>query len=143
MVACIPESTDWECEHTDVGDCLRDYSAACWSRSGGRAGLGKGTTAGKAKGEDGCRSSRREGGRKERALAVGGYCTVFGFDWQLEDIPISDLQDRIMFLTNIDAVIFHGFRSILQHEVRYPLAEALDSVLAFFLTLSDHGREDR
>lgn len=48
-----------------------------------------------------------------------------------------------MFLTNIDAVIFHGFRSILQHEVRCPLAEALDSLWAFFLTLSDHGREDR
>lgn len=31
-----------------------------------------------------------------------------------------------MFLTNIDAVTFHGFRSILQHEVRYPLAEAVE-----------------
>lgn len=48
-----------------------------------------------------------------------------------------------MFLTNIDAVTFHGFRSILQHEARYPLAEAVGSVWAFFLTLSDHGREDR
>lgn len=53
------------------------------------------------------------------------------------------MEDGRLFLTNIDAVIFHGFRSTLQHEVRYPLAEALDSLLAFFLTLSDHGREDR
>lgn len=52
-------------------------------------------------------------------------------------------KDGMMFLPNIDAVTFHGFRSILQHEVRYPLAEALNSVLAFFLTLSDHGEEDR
>lgn len=40
----------------------------------------------------------------------------------------SAMEDRSLFLTNIDAVIFHGFRSMLQHEVRYPLAEALDSV---------------
>ena len=33
-----------------------------------------------------------------------------------------------MFLTNIDAIVFHGFRSILQHDERYPLAEAVDSI---------------
>lgn len=45
-----------------------------------------------------------------------------------------------MFLTLIDAGIFHGFRSILQHVVRYPLAEAVSLILAIFLTLSDHGK---
>lgn len=40
----------------------------------------------------------------------------------------SIVGDGGMCLTDIDAVIFHGFRSTLQHEVRYPLAEALDSV---------------
>ena len=75
-------------------DCLRDYSAACWSRSGGSAGLGKGTRAGRAEDEDRCRSQRWEGGREERALGVGGYHAVNGFDWQLEDIPTFDCGRR-------------------------------------------------
>ena len=86
VVACIPKSTDWECEYPDMGDCLRDYRAACWSRSCGGAGLGTGTAGREAEGEDGCRSRRWSGRRKERALAAGRYCNVYGLEWQLEDI---------------------------------------------------------
>lgn len=86
MVARIPKSTDWECEYTDMGDCLRDYSAACWSSSRGRAGLGKGTTAGKAEDGDGCK--RWEGRREERALVLGMDCIVYDFRRHLEDIPM-------------------------------------------------------
>ena len=39
--------------------------------------------------------------------------------------PFSIMEDGRMFLTNFDAVIFHSFRSILQHEARCPLAEAM------------------
>lgn len=36
-----------------------------------------------------------------------------------------------------------AFALYLQHEARYPLAEAVSLVSASFLTLSDHGEEDR
>ena len=72
VVACISKSAEGQCQYTDMGGCLWHDSAACWGGSGGRVGLGEGTTAGKAKDEDGCRSYGWERGWEERALAVGG-----------------------------------------------------------------------
>lgn len=89
MAAGIPKSTDWECEYTDMGHCLCDDSAACWSCGGGRATSGKGTRAGKANDEDGCGCRKWEGGGEERTLASGRCCIVYGFLWQLDDIPNS------------------------------------------------------
>ena len=71
MVACVSEGTDGQCEYTDMGNRLRDNSAACRSRNGGGAGLAEGTTAERAEDEDGGRIWRWERGGEERTLAIG------------------------------------------------------------------------
>ncbi len=39
---------------------------------------------------------------------------------------LAGLVDALLDVSrSIDAEIFHGFRSILQHEARYPLAEVV------------------
>lgn len=69
-----------------------------------------------------------ERGKGRKSSSIWEVLNIDGLDWRLEDIPITTSEDGMMFLTNIDAVSFHGFRSILQHEVRYPLAEAMNLV---------------
>ena len=79
VVAGIPKSTDWECEYTDMGHCLRDGSAACGSSGGCGTTFIKGTRAGKAADKDGCGSRKWEGRREEGTLASGRCCIVYGF----------------------------------------------------------------
>lgn len=128
MVVCIPQGTERQCEYTDLGDCLRDNSAACWGGSGGGAALDEATTAGHTEDEDGGGNYGWKRGGEEGAVAFRRYWITYRSDWYPEDIRLRISEDEIMFLTDIDAVSFHGFRSILQHEVRYPLAEAVNSV---------------
>ncbi len=48
-----------------------------------------------------------------------------------------------LFLVLLTQVLFMAFAVYLQHEARYPLAEAVNSFWAYFLTWSDHRGRDR
>ena len=65
-------------------------------------------------------------GRKSFSRWTVLHC--IDFFGSLKISQFSNMDDGRVSLTNIDAVVFHGFRSILQHEVRYPLAEAVNLV---------------